>query len=40
CLSLGVNSWQDPSSLRVGDQTNVQGVINTLGGTVGVGSKF
>ena len=40
CLTLGVNSWQNPASLAVGTQTNATGVINTLGGNLGMGTKF
>ena len=40
CLSFGVNSWQNPTSLRVGDQTNALGITDTLGANLGVGSSF
>lgn len=40
CLSLGVNTWQNPTSLRVGDQTNLLGVVDTFGANLGVGSSF
>lgn len=40
CLSFGVNTWQDPASLRSGNDDAAGGVINTLGGSVGLGSTF
>lgn len=40
CLTLGANTWQNPASLAIGNQTNASGVINTFGANLGVGSKF
>jgi len=40
CLSVGFGGWQDPAGLRVGSDDNAGGMINTLGGTLGVGSTF
>ncbi|MFN3429257.1 MAG: S-layer homology domain-containing protein [Candidatus Sericytochromatia bacterium] len=39
-LTLGFNSWQNPASLSVGNQTNATGVTSTFGANVGIGSSF
>lgn len=40
CVSVGLDTWQDPASLNTGGLTDASGVINTFGGSVGVGSSF
>ena len=40
CLTLGVSTWQNPTALRTGDQTNAQGVIDTFGANLGMGTRF
>jgi len=40
CLTLGLNNWQNPASLAVGNQTNASGVIDTMGVNFGAGSRF
>ena len=40
CLTLGVNNWQNPAALRTGTQTNLAGVVDTMGANLGVGSSF
>ena len=40
CLTVGLNNWQDPASLRTGTNDSATGNINTLGGSIGIGSSF